>query len=283
MRVETELHEVDGPAQMRALAEMAASKGVSRLIAAGGDGTVHGALNGIAGRLDRVELAILPVGTGNDLARAVHVPLDDMDAALTLALHGPARRVDVVRLRGRAESRLFVNMCYGGFGGCVAKELDPEAKARWGLAAYWLTLAKRLLYLPEHRVRIRADGHAFSSTLHGLLIANSRYLGGGVPAAPHARLDDGRFDVALVPARSVWDALAASIALLAGSLDSSTHVMTFQARSLSVQSEPEMEFTADGEAAPAGPLDFQVLPGALRLVTGVAEPAEASAGRAATS
>src|SRR5690606_26121813 len=70
----------------RDFAARAVEEGYERIIAAGGDGTINEALNGIAPNFERVELAIVPAGTGNDLVRSLGIPSDDVDAALALAL-----------------------------------------------------------------------------------------------------------------------------------------------------------------------------------------------------
>jgi len=273
METETELREAEGPEDARRLAARAADTPGARIIAAGGDGTIHGVLNGIGARLGDVELAVLPLGTGNDLARSMNVPLNDLDAALSLALGGTARPIDVVRASSAGESRLFVNMCYGGFGGRVADQVNGETKSRWGLIAYWLRLAEQLLSFPEYSVRVIVGEREIRARLHGVLVANARFLGGGVAAAPQAELDDGRCDVILVPAGEVWDVLGASIELLAGTLDQSHRIARLKPRALRIEAEPELAYTMDGEAAPVGPLAFTVLPHALRVVCGDGSPA----------
>jgi diacylglycerol kinase family enzyme len=120
---------------------------------------------------------------------------------------------------------------------------------------------------------IDADGVQFGLQAHGVLVANSVYIAGGVPAAPQARLDDGVFDVALVPVQSALERLLTSLDLVRGRLVESDRVATFTARTLEVRAEPELTYTMDGEAAPNGPLRFRMLPAALSIVAAEHAPA----------
>lgn len=267
--------EVHNPTEIPACVAALASRGVRRLIVAGGDGSIHGAINGLAPFLDRVELAIFPAGTGNDLARGIGLPLNELDRTLDIALHGTARPVDLVRLRSEmsGESRLFVNMCYGGFGGRVADEIEQSSKVRWGFLPYWVSLVRKTLDLPEYEVQIVADGAALQATIHGVLFANSCFLGGGVPAAPTARIDDGMFDAAIVPVQSFWEKVQAAVDLLRGQLHENENIILFRASNLRIDAAPEMKFTADGEPAPPPPLVLQAMPRALSLVVSGDSPA----------
>lgn len=268
LRRDAEVIEVADPQELSEIARSAAQQH-RRLIAAGGDGTIHTVLNALAADFERNELAILPVGTGNDLARALGIPLDDLDAALELALRGPARPADVIAAHNAvAPVEHFINMCYGGFGARIADQVEPEEKSQFGLWPNWLRMARQMVEMPEHEVEIQTGGTSTKLSLHGLLLANSCYLGGGLPAAPHARLNDGLLDVHLVPTQSLWDRVVASVDLLSGRLSESDRTLTFATRELTIHAAPEMEYTMDGEAAPRGPFVFRVVPGALRIVAG---------------
>lgn len=280
IRTTTQVCEITDPADVPRCAADAVRSGPRRVIVAGGDGSLNGAINGLAPFLDRVELAIMPLGTGNDLARGVGMPVDDLERAFEIALTGRTARVDLVRIVSAPtrQTRYFINMCYGGFGGRVADEVEQSSKVRWGFVPYWITLLRKALDLPEHDVQLEADGVRFQARVHGLLIANSCFMGGGVAASPQARINDGMFDVALVPVQSFWSTLKASVDLIRGQIHENEQLVTFLARKLSIDGTPAMKFTADGEPAPPAPLTLEALPNALTLVVNLDSPALSEAG-----
>lgn len=282
-----ELSDDFGPADA---ARRAIERGFQRIIMAGGDGTIHQVFNGLAAAtslsanaLRELQLAVWPVGTGNDLARSLGLPVGQPAEALELALTGPTTLVDVVRLQFHSSAdptgspggpgRYYLNNCQGGFGGRVADEVDPATKARWGMAAFWMTLVKRALDLPEHRLRLRADDREFEVRAHGIMVANACTIAGGVPCAPQARLNDGLLDVLIVPVQSIWDALVTTMELVSGRLDESTRVFTFTASRLELLSTDGMELSADGEALPDDLRLIEVVPGGARMVATAEAPA----------
>ncbi len=276
-----ELIEV-GSRQWRERAQAALRDG-RRLIAAGGDGTVNSVAGVVLEAPRGGEMAIIPVGTGNDVARALDIPLDDLEAAADLAIHGRPRAADAVAvLRDGRRAGWFLNSCYGGFGKRVADQISPEAKARFGLFPHWIQLARQMVDMPGYDVEISSPAGSATLQLHGLFLANSCYLGGGVPAAPKARLNDGLINVALVPVQSLWERFVTSVTFLNGSLDEREQTLAFTTSEIKVNAPPDFTYTMDGEAAPEGPLTFKVEPAAIQLVAGehpiVFEAPEAPAG-----
>jgi hypothetical protein len=99
--------------------QSAVEQGAQRIIVAGGDGTVSRAVSAMAADFTRADLAILPLGTGNDLARSVGIPLDNIESALSLALSGESVPMDVVRVFD-GKTGYLINAASAGFGGQVA-------------------------------------------------------------------------------------------------------------------------------------------------------------------
>ena len=104
-------------------------------MAAGGDGTVHAVVNGLAPDFGGARLAVLPLGTGNDLRRSLAIP-DDPLAALDLLDSGRERLIDVIRVETPSRSLYAVNTASGGFSGQLQEALTEEMKAAWGPLAY---------------------------------------------------------------------------------------------------------------------------------------------------
>ena len=258
-------------ASMLAEAEAAIADGARRIVVAGGDGTVSGLVSELAVRRGLVELAILPLGTGNDLARSLGIPLDNLEAALKLAIEGPAVPIDLIRLLDRDVS-LMTNAATAGFGGQVAADISKADKARWGAFAYWITAATELVNMPQFDVRLQADERSMHLRVYGLAIANGRFVGGGFPIARNAFLNDGLLDVTVIPVLPAMELAAAGLNHALG-LSPSQSIKTFQARMISVTATPPMPFSIDGEPHRKLEANFEVLPRRLHVVAGPQAPA----------
>jgi len=109
----------------------------------GGDGSVSRLVNELGEQARHFELAIVPAGTGNDLARSLGVPLNDPHAAWDIALHGRVIEIDVGVLHGGSPGH-FVNGITAGFGSRQASTASADQKSYWGQLAYWLSAASQL-------------------------------------------------------------------------------------------------------------------------------------------
>ena len=247
--------------------EQAFDAGVRRVIVAGGDGTVHRLINCVTPRVGPIEMAIIPLGTGNDLARSLGLPLDDDDYAIRLALTGAAQPIDVVRVDDGSVS-YFVNGATAGFGGQVAVDTTPEVKATWGPFAYWMTAISELAQLTEYDVQLHFDHHRIRTKTYGLAVANGRYVGGGFPIAPFAWVDDGLLDVTLIPVLPPLELLAAGLNYILGELTGGGRLKTFRSRSVRIVSRPDMMYSMDGDPVREVDARFEVLPSALNMVPG---------------
>jgi diacylglycerol kinase (ATP) len=238
-------------------------------VVAGGDGTVQEAVDGLMpadGAVAEAAVAVVPLGTGNDLARTLGVPLDPHDALRVLA-RGRIRTVDLVRARCGDRERHLVNFAIGGFAGDVADRVTPDLRRRWGGLVYLRAALAGLPSLRRHRARLIVDGEASApADVLAVVVANGRLLGGGIPVAPRAEVDDGRLDlVALrgdVPAR-----VPLTVArLLVGRHLDAAGVIWRRGRSIEIRSADSMPFNGDGQPLGRGDAFFRVLPGALRVV-----------------
>lgn len=251
-------------------AREAVDDGFDRILVGGGDGTVGDVVNGVLGagaEAGAVELGILPLGTGNDFARACELPLD-LPEALEVALEGTPRPMDVVRVRGPVD-RWFINASTGGFGGRVDRELTDEIKGAWGALAY-ARAAVSILAEPEtYELVLELDEgeETLQCEALNLVVANGRSVGGGIRVAPDAHLDDGRVDVVVVRAESPARLAALGPPMVFGAHLDHELVIHRRARSVSVRSDPPMPFNCDGEPVGETPVSFEVAPGGLLLVT----------------
>jgi diacylglycerol kinase (ATP) len=267
----------EGPGDARSLAQQAAESGASHVIAAGGDGTVNEVLNGIADHLEHVTLGVLPLGTGNDIARSLGLA-DQPSLALKYLLRADRCRVlDLMQVSDADGSRLALNHINAGYSNLITDNITTEMKQRWGPFAYLKTAAVQLGEREEYHTSIRWDnGEVEVVDAVNVFIANGRTVAGGLRIAPTASMEDGALEVVINRAGSLVDMAGAAARVLVGNLHESDHVISRPARSLHIESTPVMAFSVDGEQFCERCVDVRVVPGALKVIVGpnyVVEPA----------
>lgn len=251
----------EGAGDARSWAAAAADEGYAFVIAAGGDGTVTAAAQGLLDGGSRVPLGLVPLGTGNGLARVLEVPLDPKRAIETLAT---GRVVDLDVVDVLAPEGLALLFLGAGLDADVNKDADSEAKARFGFLAYVWAVLNRLPKLRGHRVTLTLDGVAHTTFAHTVTVFNGgRMVVAGVPVGPDADPHDGRVDVAVLRARGYWHALAA-VARLATREGSRT--LFERARELRIEADPPLPVHFDGDVVGTTPIVARVRAGALRVI-----------------
>jgi YegS/Rv2252/BmrU family lipid kinase len=254
------------------LAEAALASGSHTIVAVGGDGTFHEVVQGFfdeAGepRAPGARLGLVPAGTGNDFVRSLGG--SDADRVLSALAAGRTRRIDVLGVRyrtrrGAPAHRICLNVLSVG-----AAALASERAHAWPA---WLRglryLAGGLQTLGDvrpFRLRWSVDGvQQPDAKALMLVVGNGAYFGAGMHILPIARLEDGRADVLLVRDAPLWQLVAHVPALYIGA-----HLMAPFAEHRTVQrltAEVEAPVDIDGEPVGVGPVEVQVLPGALRLL-----------------
>ena len=218
-----------------------------RLVVLGGDGSVHAAVAALdrAGRLGpAAPVGILPRGTGNDLAQALGLPLDPVEAA-EVVLQGIARPLDLLR---DGDGGPVVNAVHVGIG-AVATALAQRFKGALGTAAFPVGAAIAGVTSGGTNLRIEADGTVLADGSTGVLmlgVCNAPTIAGGTPLAPGAIPDDGLADVVVSTATGPVARAAFATALLSGTHGDRPDVRIVRAREVSV-SGPAVEAVADGE------------------------------------
>lgn len=241
--------------------------GYQRVIVAGGDGTLNDVINAV-GIEEPPTLGLLPLGTANDFARSLGIPLD-LEGALDVIERGERHAVDVIRVRGSEKERLGINVSAGGFSGAVDEELDADVKGRWGAFAYLRTALGAMTELETYDIVLRFDdGEEDRLSSFNVAVANGRYVGGGIPVAPKARFDDGLLDVVVLKAGTLASLAALAPRILVGEHAEDEMVEYRRARRLEVSSDPPMRFNVDGELFAKGDLQFEVVPRALTFIAG---------------
>ena len=216
----------------------------------------------------RARLAVLPLGTGNDLRRTLAIP-DDPAAALDLLDQGSVRRIDLFRVDTAGRTFYGVNTASGGFSGQVQEVVTKEMKAAWGPLAYLRGAAAVLPNLHDYHTLIRFDdGPAERFEALNLIVANGRFAAHGWAVASRADIEDGLLDVIVVRYGPLLDLTAVAAQLLADDYLNSGQVTRRCARCVRIESRPPMWFSVDGELTGEEPAAFTVLPKALDVVVG---------------
>ncbi len=250
-------------AETSRVAAQAAQRGDDVLAVLGGDGTAHLAAQALAGTA--TALAVLPSGSGNDLAAALGIPPDPVRAArhIVAALRaGQRRRIDLGRIEGAAG---FTTVLCTGFDAAVTKRANAM---RWpaGPRRYDLAVLAELAALHPRPVRVQA-GKA-EVELEAILVAvgNGSSYGGGLRICPDATLADGLLDVIVIAAVSRRRLLRVFPALRSGSHVHEPEVTVLHATTVHIDGDPGGPVYADGEPHGTLPVTVHCEPGALTVV-----------------
>lgn len=240
----------------------------SRVVLVGGDGTVHCLLPALLQR--KLSLGLVPVGSGNDLARALGLRGLAWPDALARALSGTAAGCDLGELVTEHGASPFASSVEAGFDAAIARRAAEGPQWLRGLPRYlWATL-RELAALRRRHLRVIIDGELvhdgealFASSL------NTATYGAGMPAVPGARIDDGRLDLLIAGRFGRLGTLLMLPRLLAGRHLGHPQVRTAPFTQLRVECGDEMPLAADGEPlAGARAITVRAMPGALQVVRG---------------
>ena len=262
-----------GPRDAERIAREGVRAGADLVIAAGGDGTASEVVSGIlgAGLGGYAELALLPLGTGGDLARTLGLT-GSLDDAIARIARGKARPIDAGRANfvardGREIATHFVNIASLGVSGLVTQLVNEAPKRFGGRVSFFLGTVRAIARWQPVPVAIRLDGAiVHEGPLHLAAVANGRYFGGGMHVAPAARVDDGLFDLVVFRGEGGKGRLLRRFPLLySGRHVGLSEVSQQRGVVVEVSTNSELWLEIDGEPLGRAPARFECLPGALRL------------------
>ncbi len=268
------------PGEATGLCRALLHSGRDYIVAAGGDGTLNEVLNGFfditAG--DRpinpeARLGVLPLGTGSDFGRTFGMHAQD-DAIRALAA-GTWRLVDAGRVdmepAGGPTFRYFVNVADLGLGAETAYRVNRAPKRLGAFVAYLLGAVRSIAAHRPRLISLQIDGAMPIEEMMGMVVvANSRFFGGGMPVAPHAAPEDGYFDVLWLAGTSRGQLLLDLLPrLYRGTHLHHPAVRTRRATTLRVTCRDRLLLETDGEQIGAAPVNFHIVPRAIRVVVPV--------------
>ena len=249
-------------------ADYAAAAGDRLVIAVGGDGTAHEVVNGLLRRPSArpPRVGFLQRGTGADLRRSIASPRRPEDVAAWLRTDR-WRALDAGRLSTSTGRRFFINVADAGIGAEVVRRAARGPAALGGTVNF---LGAAVVSLLRHRnasVRLRLDeGPVLQRRIRTIAVANGAYLGGAMRIAPHARPDDGWFDVVTIGDIGRWLGIRSLPMLYRGTHGQLAQVEFGRARRVEIDGDQPIGLEADGELAGTTPAVFEIVPAALQVI-----------------
>lgn len=243
-------------------ARKAAEDGVERLLVAGGDGTMHHAVQGLAGT--SCALGVIPLGSGNDLAGTLGIP-PDLEAAVERALRGEIRRIDLARVG----ETFCVGYAGVGFDSEVTRYAN-EVKVLRGPLIYFYAVIHTLITFEPPRMRVVHDEGEYEGKVMFAVVNNLPRFGGGMRIAPDARIDDGLLDLVMVKEIPKPTLLSVFPKVYNGKHVGHPAVRIVRTRRVEITIDRPMTMYGGGEPlrplAAGEPVAVEVVPGGLAVV-----------------
>lgn len=251
---ETSCHATTCEGDATAAAITAVERKFDLIVAVGGDGTLNEVVSGVSKFENRPKIGLIPMGTTNDFARAVHIPRD-INKAVDIIIQGDSVPVDV----GMMNDRYFINIAGGGRMTELTYEVPSKLKTVLGQMAYYLKGIEMLPSIRSSNVRIEYDGEVFDDKAMMFLIGLTNSVGGFEKLAPDASINDGKFTLLILKEVNMAEFIRLASLALRGEHLSNPHVIYAKASRISVSSEERVMLNLDGEFGGVLPAVFQNL------------------------
>ena len=276
--IRADLEETTGPGEATEIAKRATTDGRQLVIACGGDGTINEVVNGLANSKNghRVPLALLPAGTANVLAKELELSWDIPKAAEQLA-RGEVREIALglaTPLEQPEKARYFLSVAGAGPDGRITYAVDLELKARFGILAYWWQGAREVINYKFHHFRVTGEGQSREVSL--VIVGRTKHYGGPFKITTEADLFEDQFEFLGLTTQSGLKYLSYLPTLWMGDLRKEGGVYFWKSDRLVCESIDNNPIYAqvDGEPLARLPVEFRIVPRALRLLVPGAASAE---------
>ena len=245
-------------AEAEALARNAAAEGFEKVVAAGGDGTIHAVVNGLAG--SSAALGLLPIGTVNVFAIELGLPLNNLDMCWDIIEGDQVRLIDLPSANGK----YFVQLAGVGLDAQVVKETSLTLKRNFGPLSYLISAAQIAARKPP-RLFLESSNTPIDEASF-VLVGNGRRYGGPFPFFKQASLDDGLLDVVAFKQVGYLDIIRYLQDVFFSSEIRSPEVEYFQTERLRISSEQDVPVELDGELIGNCPVEFTLRDDRLRVL-----------------
>ncbi|WP_033542435.1 diacylglycerol kinase [Planococcus sp. CAU13] len=251
---ETSCHATTCEGDATAASITAVEREFDLIVAVGGDGTLNEVVAGVSGFEKRPKIGLIPMGTTNDFARAVHIPRD-INKAVDIIIQGDSVPVDV----GMMNDRYFINIAGGGRITELTYEVPSKLKTVLGQMAYYLKGIEMLPSIRSSNFRIEYDGEVFDGKAMMFLIGLTNSVGGFEKLAPDASINDGKFSLMILKEVNMAEFIRLASLALRGEHLSDPHVIYAKASKITVSSKERVMLNLDGEFGGVLPAVFQNL------------------------
>ena len=240
--------------------QMADVEGYDAVFAAGGDGTVNDVASGLINK--KVPLGIIPLGTGNGLARGLNIPLEEKEYTEVL-LSDKIRKID----SGKISAHNFFATCGIGFDAHIASDFNKPHRLKRHPFTYFLFGIKNYLFTRPEKVTVIADGREISRKIFALTIANVKEYGSGAIIAPQADPSSGKFIAVLIPKIGIFRALPSVGKLFNGEIEKVGGVEFIECKSIKIKREKRGIYHVDGETYEGDAiLNVSISPSSLKVL-----------------
>lgn len=225
------------------------------VISMGGDGTLNETINGMAGQEHRPTLGIIPMGTMNDVARALQIPLNP-ELAIKVLEGKKTKRIDI----GQINSRYFMNVVAIGAIAQATSQVTIEQKTRLGSFAYFTQGIKAFTQRDRYPFHLTYDGGEWSGEAWHFIATLTNTAGGFEDLSPQAEVNDGKLHCFLIKNITMANVPVLAAALVRGELQNQKDVEYFTTSSIEISSSSGLIANVDGELGDSTPLELNVLP-----------------------
>lgn len=252
------------------------SDGYRKIITVGGDGTLNEVVNGVFSNnscpANKISLALIPVGTGNDWGRMFGIPLDYQKAIKIIGENKQMiHDIGIVSFFNGSEkmSRYFINIAGLGFESVVVRRTNIQKDmGRGGKLIYFYNLLMSLLFYKNTEAEIIIDGNKVTADVFSINVGNGRYCGGGMRQTPDALPDDGFLDVTVINGMGKFEIIRNLNILYDGSILKHPKIDSYRCKTIKVSSASVLYTEADGESLGHTPAEFGIIPAAVNVVYG---------------
>lgn len=254
------IRKTEGEGDALRFAKDACKEKFDAVISMGGDGTVNETVNGLAEQKHRPKFGIIPLGTVNDFARALHIPLEPVEAIETLKSR-EVKEADI----GKINDRYFMNVLAVGAIAEATYNVSVEQKTRLGSLAYFIEGAKTLINKTPFPLTVEHDQGRWIGESYLLIATMTNSVGGFEQLAPNAEVNDGKLHTFIIKSLSIPLLVKVIPSLLKGEIKSHDEIEYFQTSKLDVSSSEDLAVNMDGERGIHMPFQAKVLSKHLRL------------------
>lgn len=259
---EIQVYETTGKENLPDIVREAVKKYFNLFVVAGGDGTVSDVAEGLVGT--NIPLGIVPVGTGNVLARELWIPVNIKKACKVIADRHNVTSLDAMQVG----NRYYFQTLSAGFASLMIRDTRREHKRIYGVAAYLWTGLKKLLGFQPIKFCVNYDGNQYECYAKEVALMNAGTIGRRpIALGKSIRVDDGKIDICIIRARNFIDCLVLAVRIVLRLQKYDRNIEYFTAhRNIRIETDEPVVVQADGEVIGTTPVEVNILPRTVKII-----------------